>query len=62
VPVHGRCISSQGLRAEGGVLPSEVGIVSPTEVGAQVLRQVETTCGGIETSFKWWLVATQVRL
>jgi hypothetical protein len=62
VPVHGKCIVSQALRAEPGVLSSEVGSLWPTEADAQVLRQVRPTCGGIETSFKWRPVAPQVRL
>jgi hypothetical protein len=62
VPVRGQYIASQELRGEPGVPPSEIGTLQPTKAGAQVLRQVETTCGEIETSFKWWLVGPQVRL
>jgi hypothetical protein len=40
VPVHGKWIATQGLRAEPRVLPTEVGTVWPTEADAQVLRQV----------------------
>ena len=56
------CIASQELRDESGVPPSEIGTLQPTKAGAQVRRQVESTGGEIETFFKWWLVAPQVRL
>jgi hypothetical protein len=38
VPVHGRCIASQGLRAEPGILPTEVGTLWPSEADDQILR------------------------
>jgi hypothetical protein len=60
VPVRGKCIASHELRGESGVPPSEIGTLRPTKAGAQVLRQVESTGGEIETSFKWWLVAPLV--
>jgi len=40
VPVGGKWIASQELRAEPGILLTEVGTVSPTEAEPQVLRQV----------------------
>ena len=50
MPVRGKCIASQELRAGPGVLPTEVGTNRPTEADAQVLRQVRPTCGGIKSS------------
>jgi hypothetical protein len=39
VPVHGKCIASQELRAEPGILQTEVGTICPTYADAQVLLE-----------------------
>jgi hypothetical protein len=52
VPVCGKCIASQGLRAEAGVLPTEVGPIWLTEADAQIPRQVVLpTCSGIRSAW-----------
>ena len=43
MPVHGKGIGPQELRVGPGILPTEVGTNWPTEVDAQVLRQVWPT-------------------
>jgi hypothetical protein len=48
VPVHDKCIASQGLRAGPGVLPTELGAIWPREAGAWLLRRVRPTCSEIE--------------